>query len=104
MLVVSTEVKTGFAEFLVKKGIAQKYRHGSGILHGLEGFLLKLAEKKQDATVRKEAQRAVLHYQEYLMLRKNDSKRPNNDEVTNKKVNIDKYIAEKDHNGGRSSQ
>ena len=121
MLVVSTGVKTGFAEFLVKKGIAQKYiykcqkylryyldfcqkyRHGSGTLHGLEGFLLELAEKKQDATARKEAQRAVQLYQEYLTLRKNDSKRPKNDEVTNKKVNIDKHIAKKDHNRDKVS-
>ncbi|MCP4341865.1 MAG: site-specific integrase, partial [Desulfobulbaceae bacterium] len=72
-------------------------------MHGLEGFLLKLAEKKQDATARKEAQRAVQLYQEYLTLRKNDSKRPKNDEVTNKKVNIDKHIAKKDHNRDKVS-
>ncbi len=103
MLVVPTEVKTAFTEFLVKKGIAQKhiykcqkylryyldfcqkYRHGSGTSHGLEGFLLKLVEKKQEPTIRKEAQRAVQLYQEYLTLRKNDSKRLKNDEVTKKR-------------------
>ncbi len=116
MLVVPTEVRTGFAEFLVKKDIAQKYiykcqkylryyldfcqkyRHGSGTVQGLEAFLLKLAEKKQDSMARKEAQRAVQLYQEYLTLRKNDSKRLKNNEVTNKKVSIDKHIANRDHN------
>lgn len=54
--------------------------------------------EKQDATARKEAQRAVQLCHKYLTLKKNECKRQSNGEVTNKKVNIDKHITKKDHN------
>ncbi len=116
MLVVSTEVRIRYAEFLVKKGIAQKYiykcqkylryyldfcqkyRHEPGTAQGLEAFLIKLAEKRQDVTIRKEAKRAVQLYQEYLAVRKKDSKRQNNNEITNRTVNVDKHIVKRAHN------
>jgi len=37
----------------------QKYRHEAATVQGLEAFLLKLAEKRQDVTTRKEAKRAL---------------------------------------------
>ncbi|BHH82357.1 integron integrase [Desulforhopalus sp. 52FAK] len=107
MLALPTEIRIRYAEFLVKKGIAQnyiykcqkylryyldfchKYRHDSSTVQGLKAFLLKLAEKKQDVTTIKEAKRAVQLYQEAVMLMKND-------ETTDKRVNIHKHNVKKD--------
>lgn len=88
MLVAPTEIKTGYAEFLTQKNIAQKYthkcqkylryyldfchkyNHRSGTISGVEGFLAKLHEKKQSVTIQKEAQRAGQLYHEYLTVTK----------------------------------
>jgi integron integrase len=116
MLAVPTEVRSRYAEFLNKKGIdlkyiykcqkylcyyldfCQKYHHEAATAQGLEAFLLKLAEKRQDVTARKEAKRAVQLYQEYLAHRKNDSKRQYEDQITNKADNVEKHIANTDRN------
>jgi integron integrase len=121
MLVVPTEVRIRFAAFLDKKGIAlkhiykcqkylryyldfcHKYGHEAATVQGLEPFLLKLTEKRQDVATRKEAQRAVQLYQEYLALMKNESKSQNNDEITNKTVNVGKNLAGNAHNGDKIS-
>jgi len=93
MLVVPTEVRSRYAEFLARKDIAQKYistcqkylryyldfcqryQHESTTVQSLEAFLHKLSEKKQDVQTRAEAKRAVQFYQEFLMLGKSDAKR-----------------------------
>ncbi|MBM9518605.1 integron integrase [Desulforhopalus vacuolatus] len=116
MLVVPADVRIRYADFLDKKGIAlqhiykcqkylryyldfcQKYRHEASTVQGLEVFLLQLAEKKKDVTTRKEAERAVQLYQEYLVPGKNEGKSQKNDEITERAVNVDKYITRKDHN------
>jgi integron integrase len=113
MLVVPTEIKIKYAEFLAKNGIAQnyinkcqkylryyldfcqKYHHDPVTSQGLKTFLLKLSEKRQDVTTRKEAKRAIQLYQEYLAFRKDNSKKSINDEITGKKVNVDIHTINK---------
>ncbi|SHH94699.1 integron integrase [Desulfofustis glycolicus] len=97
MLVVPAETRVRYAEFLTQKGVAQiygekcqkwlryyldfceKYRYETATSRGLDAFLVKLTVKKQNDAARKEAQRAVQLYLDYLITNRSDnrhSKRP----------------------------
>lgn len=93
MLVVPAETRVRYAEFLTQKGVAQihigkcqkwlryyldfceKYRYETATSRGLDAFLVKLTEKKQNDAARKEAQRAVQLYQDYLITNRSDNRR-----------------------------
>lgn len=84
MLLVPTEIKGKYAEFLALRGVAQiyvnkcqkwlryyldfcmKYQYKAATSHGLDAFLLNLTEKGQNVDTRQEAKRAVQLYQDFL--------------------------------------
>ncbi len=97
MLVVPTEVRVRYAEFLAQRGVAQiyvnrcqkwlryyldfcvKYQNDTATSRSLDAFLVKLTEKRQNVATRKEAQRAIQLYLEFLIPGRSDdssSKRP----------------------------
>lgn len=114
MLVVPREVRVGYGEFLARRGVAEKYiykcqkylryyldfcwkyHHEQATVQGLEAFLLKLAEKKQDETARKEAKRAIQLYQEYLTPAQHKSKKPKRSVPTKSEVDFNTHIARKE--------
>ena len=115
MRVVPTEIRKRYAEFLTRKGVAQKYHyrcqkylryyldfcqkyhHDSETIQSLEVFLLKLADKNQDLTIRQEAKRAIQLYHEEA-LRNSDDKKQKTQEKTDRTVKPDKHIVRKDRN------
>lgn len=85
MLVLPTEVRVRYAEFLAQRGVAKiyvntcqewlsyyldfcdKYQHDTATTRGLDVFLVKLTEKKQNVASRQEAKRAIQLYQDFLI-------------------------------------
>lgn len=93
MLVVPTDVRVGYSEFLAQRGVAQiylntcqkwlryyldfceKYRYETETSRGLDAFLAKFTEKKQNGTISREARRAIQLYQDYLIANRSDDRR-----------------------------
>lgn len=108
MLVVSTEVRVSYAEFLTRRGVAQihvnkcqkwlryyldfcqKYKYKTASSQALEAFLLKLTEKRQSVETRQEAQRAVQLYQEFLNPTGSDAQGSKRSEKDKRASNVQK--------------
>lgn len=90
MLVVPTDVRVRYSVFLAQRGVAQiyvnkcqkwlryyldfcvKYQFETATKRGLDAFLIKLTEEKQNAATRQEAKRAIQLYQEFLIPNRSD--------------------------------
>ncbi|WP_136796580.1 integron integrase [Desulfosediminicola ganghwensis] len=113
MLVVPTEVRVRYAEFLAQRGVAQiyvnkcqkwlryyldfceKYQHETATTRGLDAFLVKLTEKNQNVATRQEAQRAIQLYLDFLVLKRSAGSRPKRPEKIDRVAVVGKKTIKK---------